>query len=100
MQKYIRRFTESQVIDIDQIREKLGNPDYISKAVETIADGLVNGQIVLEPDDIPEGYKRCRNCNEVKPLNDFYYSPMTREKRTTWCKLCFKELKKNKGRKP
>lgn len=69
-------------------------------------DGIMKGGIRLEAPfvlasdqeplpPVPEGHKRCRVCDEIKPLSEFH---LLRTKKGTWpyyaCKDCNKQLQK------
>jgi len=43
--------------------------------------------------------KQCKNCEEVKSLDDFYNDKNTRDFKSFYCKLCTKERRKIHGKK-
>lgn len=49
----------------------------------------------LQPEvlEIPEGYKKCSDCNEVKPFDDFYKSNLNKLYKN--CKICY--VRKNRA---
>lgn len=36
------------------------------------------------------GYKKCKNCGKVKRLDEFYFEPRVRDKRTARCLICLR----------
>ncbi len=42
--------------------------------------------------------KKCKRCGEVKPLDNFYKQPSTKDRLGSWCKSCFCEYNKQKPR--
>ena len=75
-------------------------------SIEGEAEGVMKGGIRLETPFVtasfkepespaPEGHKRCRICNEIKPLAEFN---LLRTKKGNWpyyaCKDCTKQLQK------
>jgi len=47
--------------------------------------------------------KQCKDCNEIKPMDDFYYHEPSKDKRNCRCKICFslyyKQLRKTPEKK-
>lgn len=38
--------------------------------------------------DIPEGFKKCIDCNNIKPINDFYKHQSSKDGTNSYCKIC------------
>ncbi len=53
------------------------------------------GKPVREPDTSPEGFKRCTDCREVKPVSAFHKHPTQSDGLAIYCKPC----RKVRGRK-
>ena len=49
---------------------------------------------VKDWENIPEGFRRCSHCAEIKPLDDFYNRPTGKDGKHSECKLCRKIVKK------
>lgn len=45
-----------------------------------------------------QNIKRCRTCEEVKPLSEFYANPTARDRKTSACKVCDKERLRQRAR--
>lgn len=60
---------------------------------ETIVEPVV---LELEPEVliVPDGYKQCNDCKEVKPIDEFYNSAYKNPIRK--CKTCYKKYHRNK----
>ena len=46
---------------------------------------------VRQPDSSPDGFKRCAECQQVKPATDFHKSARCKDGLVTYCKPCRKE---------
>ena len=68
----------------------------IGKSKDAINKYCSKNKIKKASDIIPDGYKRCSWCRELKPLNDFYVSTKSKDGRQSWCKECLKKRKKEK----
>ena len=49
---------------------------------------LARGRVVREPEEFPEGHKRCGDCKELRPLIEFPANKNSRDGRHTYCKPC------------
>lgn len=66
----------------------------IGKSKGAINKYCSKNRIKKAPDIIPDGYKRCSWCRELRPLNDFYVSAKSKDGRQSWCKECLKKRRK------
>ena len=46
------------------------------------------GQVVREREDLPTGWKRCPDCDEVQPLEAFPRNKRSKDGRHSYCKPC------------
>jgi hypothetical protein len=77
---------------LEHYRSALNDPNYITHAVESVADSLIGGSIKLS---FLGGEKYCPSCKKVKPLDDFY---LFCKGRSPYCKKCYRALN-NKSKK-
>ena len=45
-------------------------------------------------EEIPEGYKRCSKCGEVKSVEEFYKNKCHKDGLHNYCKICTREINK------
>jgi YHS domain-containing protein len=49
--------------------------------------------------DIPEGFKRCLKCGEIKAFSEFHKNKNCKDGHKSWCKECMKEYMKEYSKK-
>lgn len=53
----------------------------------------VRGRVYKQPEYLPEGYKRCTKCSEMKPLSDFNRRQHSKDGYHPRCKKCVTEAR-------
>lgn len=48
--------------------------------------------IVVESNEVPEGFKKCSVCNEIRELDEFYNNKSKTDGKTNECKYCSREI--------
>ena len=53
-----------------------------------------------KPEPVPDGYKRCSRCGEVKLMDDFGTNRHNKDGKQAWCKECTRQQAQKKRKTP
>lgn len=87
-----KKFTEEEIEFIKEAYESGDSIKDISIAMErskhSIEHIIRNNKFKRREEEIPEGYKRCSRCREIKPIDNFYKKKSSKDGLHCYCKEC------------